>query len=97
MKLTQLIPGQRYLFHYKSKQPDDINNFRANFIGFIKHGKIITIQVNDYEPQDLMYGSNKTIWSIDTDKLSKVESLSEIMYYTSKLNDDVLNIIDTFI
>jgi hypothetical protein len=36
MKLTQLIPGQRYLFHYKSKQQDDINDFRANFIGFIK-------------------------------------------------------------
>ena len=97
MKVTELIPGQRYLFHYKQKPKDGIQTFRANFVGFHKYNNLVTIKVNCYEPQDVMYASESTLWCIDADMLSKIESLSEILRYKLKLIDDVLNLIDNFI
>ena len=48
MNLSELIPGQRYLFHYKTVSNDNIKTFRANFIN-VKHGiNVSTIKVNNY-------------------------------------------------
>ena len=76
MKLTDLRKNQQYLFHYK-----DINNpvFRANFVKLVSIGNIHTLIVNNYHSEKNPREHTETLWSIDGDMISNIESTQNIL------------------
>jgi hypothetical protein len=96
MKLTELLPNQRYLFYYKSAKDASETTFRANFIKLFTNGNISSLLVTSYYSKKRPNENIKAIWSIDADMISDVESLSNIIDGKCVLPDDVLLEIDNY-
>ena len=83
MKYTSLIEGQRYLFYYTGNS----KTFRATFVKTISNGRCETIIMKNRD--------NTTYsWSIISDLIEKIESLSEII---DILPNDILLMIDNYL
>lgn len=91
MNLHKLIPDQRYLFHYV-----DNTVFRANFVELIVNSKLTTLIVNNYEGNRHPNERKQTLMSIDTNMISKVESLKEMLQTDCLIPDDILLVIDNY-
>ena len=87
MKNEHFIKGQRYLFHHKAPYQDKCILFRANFVSVINK----TLLVNSCENEK----SSKTIKTIPTDWIKKIERLEDIIDDVV-LPSDVLLLIDNF-
>jgi hypothetical protein len=96
MNLTELRPNQRYLFHYKNSHQQDDPLFRANFVKLLINGKYSYLIVNGYHSKRYQNEKTRTVWSIDTNLISKVDSLSDIIGENCVLPDDVLIEIDNY-
>lgn len=97
MNLTDLRLNQRYLFHYKCSQPNDEPMFRANFVKLLINGVHKKLIVNSYHSKRYQHENKKTVWSIDSKLISKVEILPDIVGYECVLPDDILLEIDKYV
>ena len=91
-----LLPNQRYLFYYKHPNNRQHPMFRANFIKLVVHGNSRHLLVNSYHSTKYQYEATRTVWSIDTNLISKVETLPDILGNNCVLPDDVLLEIDNY-
>ena len=92
MNFTELRPDQRYLFYYKNDENEPM--FRANFVKLFVHNNWQTLIVSAYESKKHPNESKKTRWSIDTNMIEKIETVSKIVGDSYILPDDVLLEID---
>lgn len=96
MKLTELVVNQRYLFYYKNAKDTGDITFRANFVKLFTNGNLSSLAVTSYYSKKLPNEDIKTVWSIDADMISAVESLSNIIGGNCVLPDDILLEIDNY-
>ena len=97
MNLQSLHPNQRYLFHYRPSDQNNEDAFRANFVKIIINGNNKSLIVDSYHSEKYQHEYVKTIWSIDSNLISKVETLPDIVGDKFVLPDDVLLEIDNYI
>ena len=97
MNLQNLFPNQRYLFHYKSSNKEDVSLFRANFVKLIINGNNKSLIVNSYHSEKYQHEYVKTIWSIDANLILKIETLSNIIRDKCLLPEDILLEIDNYV
>jgi hypothetical protein len=96
MKLDQLLTNQRYLFHFKNINDQDDAMFRGNFIKLCARKTSCFIVVNGYHSKKYPRENVKTFWAIDTNMISNVESLTNLVDSNCVLPDDVLLEIDNY-
>lgn len=96
MNLTELRPNQRYLFYYKNTKNNDEIMFRANFVKLCVHPKFSNLVVNSYYSEKYPNENKKTWWAIDTNMISTVETLPNIIGNYGLLPDDILLEIDNY-
>lgn len=91
-----LRANQRYLFYYKQPNNSEHPMFRANFIKLVVHENSRHLLVNCYHSSKYQHEDARTVWSIDTNLISNVETLPDILGNNCVLPDDVLLEIDNY-
>jgi hypothetical protein len=94
MDISELRPGQRYLFHYKRENEREW--FRANFITLVTYGNYKTLIVDKYENETNPMNPGQQ-WCISLEMISKVETLPCLLKSGDVvLPDDVLLLVDNY-
>ena len=97
----KLIPGHRYFFYCQTDIAEEYLCFRANFEG-IEHytnhlGITYSVMIlKDYHNSDWL-NSHADVWYMDLNCVQTVETLADILNGQTKLTDDVLHLIDSYL
>jgi hypothetical protein len=100
MEKSKLIKGHRYLFDYQRKSGER-ESFRANFLGIHHYNNHLgnyypVIVLNKYSPNNWS-NTPVNLWYMDFNLIANIQTLSDILDGKTRLPDDVLYIVDSYL